>query len=239
MNGAGRERRRSLALTAAVSVAVLIVSVLALLEPRIMTVMTRDTMAVRRGEWWRLLTPILVQPSGVLALAFLLLGFLVLIPAVGSRAGSATAAAAMVIGAVGALAISSWLFPVQTGGGSSGAVAALVGAWAVCLTRGADGGPRAYLVTVYAGFFAVYLVAAAGPFTTVAPLIGNAAAVTAFALHRNGRPGVVAAGVLACGVVMTALLDEHGFGVLLGAAVAVASRETVRRPLLNQDIASR
>ncbi|MFT4293915.1 MAG: rhomboid family intramembrane serine protease [Micropruina sp.] len=211
---------------------VLTTSVVAFVQTGVMAAMTRDTMAVQRGEWWRIVTPTLVQPSGALALAFLLIGFVVLIPVVARQTGNRTAAAAMVVGAVGALAISSWLFPAQTGGGSSGAVAALVGAWACCLTRNATRDLRARFASTYSGFFATYLLAAATPFATVAPLIGNLGAVAAYAVHRSGRPRIVAVGILACGVAMTALLDEHGFGLLLGAAMGVWSSTGECRALL-------
>ena len=111
MNRQDRALRAHLVLTVTVSTVVLLVSALALWQPAIMASLVRDTAAVQDGEWWRTFTPTLVQPSGAVALVFLLVGFMVLVPAVSRKVGSGLAGFGMALGAIGGLALATWLFP--------------------------------------------------------------------------------------------------------------------------------
>lgn len=216
MNRQDRALRAHLVLTVTVSTVVLLVSALALWQPAIMASLVRDTAAVQDGEWWRTITPTLVQPSGALALVFLLVGFMVLVPAVSRKAGIGVTGFGMALGAIGALALSTRLFPEHTGGGSSGAVSALVGMWAICLIGRGRRDWLSCVASAYAGFFASYLLFAVSPLAVFAPLIGNVGAIAAFFLHRHGHTRIVAIGLLTCGAGMALLLDEHGFGIVLG-----------------------
>ncbi len=216
MNRQDRALRAPLVLTVTVSTVVLLVSVLALWQSAIMALLVRDTAAVQDGEWWRTFTPTLVQPSGALALIFLLVGFVVLVPAVSRKVGSRLAGFGMALGAIGGLALATWLFPEHTGGGSSGAVSALVGMWAICIIGLGGRDWLSCVASAYAGFFASYLLFAVSPLAVFAPLIGNVGAIAAFVLHRHGHTRIVAIGLLTCGAGMTLLLDEHGFGIVLG-----------------------
>lgn len=221
----GRQSAGAIALTLVTSILVLVVSGLALWQPTIMASLVRDPAAVRDGEWWRAITPTLVQPSGVLALVFLLIGFLVLIPVVSRSMGAGLAAIGMVVGAIGGVTLSTWLFPAQGGGGSSGAVSALVGMWAICLIRVDRYDWPSSIASAYAAFFACYLLVLATPFEEVAPWLGNAAAIAGFLLHfRFKRTRLIAIGLMTCGLGMTFLLDEHGFGITLGVIAALCPR---------------
>lgn len=222
-----RERHSAgaITLTFATSILVLAVSALALWQPTIMASLVRDPAALRTGEWWRAVTPTLVQPSGVLALVFLLVGFVVLVPVVSRSMGAGLVGIGMIVGAIGGVALSTWLFPAQGGGGSSGAVSALVGMWAICLIRVDRYDWTSSIASAYAAFFACYLLVLATPFDELAPWIGNAAAIAGFLLHfRFRRTRLIAIGLMACGLGMTFLLDEHGFGIMLGVVVALCPK---------------
>ncbi len=60
-------------LTAVVCAVTLAVSVAALFSPTLMRLFVRSPQ-LRAGQWWRTVTPVLVQPSGWGQLAFNLLG---------------------------------------------------------------------------------------------------------------------------------------------------------------------
>src|SRR5674536_299772 len=61
-------------LTGAVGAGTLAVSVAALASPTLMLIMTRNLAQLRAGQWWRIITPVLVQPDGWGQLVFNLLG---------------------------------------------------------------------------------------------------------------------------------------------------------------------
>ncbi len=61
-------------LTGVVAVGTLAVGLAALDSPELMRVMTRNLAQLRAGQWWRIITPVLVQPDGWGQLVFNLLG---------------------------------------------------------------------------------------------------------------------------------------------------------------------
>jgi hypothetical protein len=65
------------ALTAMVFFVTLAVSVAALVSPALMRLFVRDLPQLRAGQWWRVVTPVVVQPSGWGQLVFNLLGIAV------------------------------------------------------------------------------------------------------------------------------------------------------------------
>jgi membrane associated rhomboid family serine protease len=145
------------ALTGTVFVITVAVSVTALLSPGLMDLFTRDVVQVRRGERWRVVTPVLVQSSGWGQLVFNMLGLAVVGTALESRLSRGTWALTYVVGGVGSIAMTSIWHPKAGGGGSSDAVAALIGALTVVLvvrnqTRQGDAPAQLYSV-----FFATYL----------------------------------------------------------------------------------
>jgi hypothetical protein len=74
VDGAGKAGARRLAMTVAVVAVTAITSVVALASPAVMHLFVRNLPRLRGGQWWRVATPMLVQPSGWGQLAFNLLG---------------------------------------------------------------------------------------------------------------------------------------------------------------------
>lgn len=219
--------RRSLMTAVPIGV-IAAMSTLALAMSAVMDALTRDRDAVQAGQWWRTMTPILLQPSGFAALVFLLVGLAALTPPLVARFGGRRVVAGMVIAGLVPLALSTWLDPGDRSGGSSDVVAGLVGMWAVATVVAgsvADRSWRSVLASGYGAFFTGYLAALASPLAVAAPLIGNAAAAVAVVAHRRfGRPDVAGGLIIGGGLLMTALLDDHGFGIVVGIAVGGSVR---------------
>lgn len=148
--------------TFAVFAVTLAISVVALLSPALMNASTRDLPRLRAGQWWRIVTPVLVQPSGWGQLVFNLLGLVVVGIVLQRYVGRVGWLSIYVVGGVGSSAVLSAWSPTDTGGGSSAAVAALIGSLAV-LRFAANGtrGRLESLAELYSVFFVVYLTALA------------------------------------------------------------------------------
>ncbi len=88
---------------------------------------------MRAGQWWRIITPVLVQPDGWGQLVFNLLGLTIVGAALERRTSRPAWTLTYLLGGVGGIAgVSAW-HPGDLGGGSSDAVAALIGALTVLL----------------------------------------------------------------------------------------------------------
>lgn len=214
----------------------LAVSLAALASPRLMRLLTRDLVQLRTGQWWRAVTPVLVQPDGWGQLLFNLLGVAVVGAALERRTSRAAWTLTYVLGGVGTIVVISAWQPLDTGGGSSDAVAALIGAFTVLLTaehhdahdhpgqhnrrHGADA-----LAQVYCVFFAGYLTALdlGGVWWSI--LAGNATIAAFVTARRALSPSQLTRACLlvvgAAGVLMTAEQDGHGVGILTGAGIAL------------------
>lgn len=70
-----------LPVTAAAASVTAAISVIALFDADLSGLLTRDEALLRAGQWWRVLTPILVQPAGWGQFAFNLTGLQQLIGA--------------------------------------------------------------------------------------------------------------------------------------------------------------
>jgi membrane associated rhomboid family serine protease len=212
-------------LTAAVLATTLAVSVAALLSPALMDLFTRDLSRVRQGEWWRMVTPVLVQSSGWGQLVFNLVGLAVVGAALESRVSRGTWALVYVAGGVGSIAFGSVWHPDAGGGGSSDAVAALIGALAV-LVLATDRRPDARLwpAQLYSVFFASYLTGVALGGVVAGIVAGNVAIILWSIARRALTPLTLSRACLAVvvggGAVMTVVEDSHGTGILAGIAVA-------------------
>lgn len=234
-------------LTGAVVAVTLAVSLTALANPVVMRALTRDLTKLRTGQWWRLVTPVLVQPDGWGQLVFNLLGVTLVGAALERRTRRAAWTLIYLVGGVGGIAAISVWRPSDGGGGSSDAVAALVGALVVLLAvrptttalapgshphdpqqdRSEPSGRRAWAswpALLYSAFFAGYLTAldVGGVWWSI--LVGNAT-IVAFVMARRGlsptgltRACLVFVG--AAGVAMTLRHDGHGVGLLAGATTA-------------------
>ncbi len=231
-------------LTGAVGAATLVVSVAALTSPTLMQVMTRDLGQLRTGQWWRIITPVLVQPDGWGQLVFNLLGVVVVGAALEHRMSRTGLALTYLLGGVGSIVVISAWRPLETGGGSSNAVAALVGALTVLLAAEKHDSPGQHnrvpaadvSAQVYCVFFAGYLTALdlGGVWWSI--LAGDATIVAFFIARRALTPTNLTGACLlivgAAGVTMTAQQDGHGLGVIAG--VAIASLVLLRRRALTR-----
>ena len=122
---------RRQALTAVVCGVTLAVSIAALASPALMRLFVRNLPHLLTGQWWRAVTPVLVQPDGWGQLVFNLLGIAVIGAALQRRLGWVGWALIYLAGGSGTIALYIAWHPGDTGGGSSAAVAALIGALAV------------------------------------------------------------------------------------------------------------
>jgi hypothetical protein len=221
-------------LTGAVSAGTLAVSVAALASPALMQAMTRNLAQLRVGQW-RIITPVLVQPDGWGQLMFNLLGITVVGAALERRTSWAAWTLTYLLGGVGGIAVISAWHPADLGGGSSDAVAALIGALTVLLaTENHDHhdhpdrpGRRPWAgwpAQLYCVFFAAYLTALdlGGIWWSI--LAGNATILAFFIAQRALSPTALTRACLllvgAAGVTMTAQQDGHGLGILAGAGIA-------------------
>lgn len=212
------------ALTAMVFVVTLAVSVAALVSPALMRLFVRDLPQLRAGQWWRVVTPVVVQPSGWGQLVFNLLGIAVVGAALQRHLGWAGWSLTYLVGGSGSIAVYSAWHPADTGGGSSAAVAALIGALAILLAVRDRRGGLEWFAQLYSVFFAAYLTTLDLGGVVPSIIAGNATIIVMVAARRAFSPTTVTrtclAVVLAAGIVMTAVRDDHGVGIVIGLALA-------------------
>lgn len=213
-------------LTAFVSALTATVSAAALASPDLLNRLTTDSTLLRAGQWWRALTPVLVQPAGWGQLAFNLLGLLVVGAALEGRISRPGWVLVYLLGGVGSLAVVSAWQPQVGSGGSSDAVAAMIGALVVLQAAATRRARPWWPAQLYAVFFATYLSAFALAGLVPAVVVGNGALLAyAYAYaRREVRADALAWGVtavvLVAGVLMAGAQDGHGIGILLGGALA-------------------
>ncbi len=225
-------------LTAVVCGVTLAVSVAALASPTLMSLFVRNLPHLRSGQWWRAVTPVMVQPSGWGQLVFNLLGIAVVGAALQRHLSWVGWWLVYMAGGSGTIALYVAWHPGDTGGGSSAAVAALIGALAVLSVAGPELGARAWYAQLYSVFFAVYLTVLqlAGVLPSI--VAGNISIVAIVVAHHAVRPVIVTRAslvvVLSAGVAMTVVRDDHGAGILIGVALAtlvLARRRLSAHPL--------
>ena len=231
---------RSAALTFVVASITTVVSVVALFDSSVMDLFVRNLPLLESGEWWRAVTPVLVQPDGWGQFAFNLLGTVLVGVAVQRRVGPGTWLSAYAIGGVGSVAIYSVWHPADTGGGSSAAVAALIGVLVVTCAIAPDRSRLGGCAQVYATFFAVYLTALDVGGVAASVIAGNASIVATVVARRamgvERTSFVVLSVVTLAGITMTVLRDDHGSGILIGlvfgilAAIRRRPSTTARSP---------
>lgn len=135
-----------------------LVTGLQFLLPEVLPALRRDLVALRAGEWWRMVTPLLVQPGGVgqvLANGLFLLMFLPLAEKI-----YGTGVLALYIGAGVLVQIERYYWD-PTGGGSSSAAFGVIGGLCVYILRYRRRLPIPVLVLSLAGLAGGLLLAAA------------------------------------------------------------------------------
>jgi membrane associated rhomboid family serine protease len=228
-------------LTVVVCAVTVVVSVAALFSPTLMDLFTRDLSQLRAGQWWRGFTPVLVQSDGWGQLAFNLLGLAVIGAALERRVSRPCWVLVFLLGGSGSIAVLSAWKPEATGGGSSDAVAALLGAFTLLLVVDGPRMRRPWPAQVYGVFFAAYLTTVDLAGLVLSIIVGNVAIIAFFVARRAVRPDTLSRACLVvvsvAGVLMTVAQDGHGTGILAG--LAVASLVLARRWLLDRADGSR
>lgn len=148
-----------------------VVTALQFLWPAVIPALQRDTAALSAGQWWRLITPLLIQPYGVLQAAFNGLFIAILLPISERLYGRGLWILYLASGIVGQAVNYEWQ---RGGGGSSTAVFGLMGGLLVFLIRNRRSIPAAFLLL---------------------PAIGICGAITMAAL-RDGHGPVLLAGAI-------------------------------------------
>lgn len=196
-------------------------------QPGVLGALQRDRGALGHGEWWRILSPLLVDSDGWIQWLFVSLGFATVGAAVERRIGRWPWVTLFLVGALaGELAGYAWQ---PYGGGTSIALCGLIGGLTVWQVRRAQ--PVMLLETIYA-------VAFAGGLTGVAVLsvldanavvesisvvvVGGLTVNILLQVHRRGRDrGVALIAAVLVGLAALALLvcrDNHGAALLAGLA---------------------
>jgi membrane associated rhomboid family serine protease len=232
----GEARAPRPVLTAAVFAVTLATSVAALASPVLMQLFTRDLPRLRAGQWWRVVTPLFVQPSGWGQLVFNTVGIAVVGAALQRRLGWAGWSLVYLAGGSGSIAVNSAWHPADTGGGSSAAIAALIGAFLVVDNLERKSGRLEWLAQLYSVFFAVYLTTLDLGGVGASIIAGNATIVVMCIARRAVSRTTLARGsllvVLAAATAMTLTRDDHGAGLVIGITLAALIR--ARRAMLSR-----
>jgi membrane associated rhomboid family serine protease len=211
-------------MTATVVAITTAVSVAALINTKVMGAMTTDLGKLRGGQWWRLLSPVMVQPSGWAQLAFNMTGLAVVGAALERHVSRPAWIVCFLTGGIGSVAVLSAWKPADGSGGTSDAVAALIGALAVVGVVEEARLRAEWPSQVYSVFFATYLTGLAVGGILPSSIVGDLAVVAYGTFRRACRPATVRRGclavVVACGSVMTVTRQGHGIGIMLGVAIA-------------------
>jgi membrane associated rhomboid family serine protease len=210
-------------MTSGVTLVTAVVGAMQLLGGGVVTSLQRNRALLLDGQVWRLVTPMLVQPSGVGQYAFNLIGSVLVGVAVERQLGARKWLVIYVAsGLAGIVAACVW-FPTQTGGGSSDAVAGLIGA----LTVGwwARHWQPSWPSYLYGAFFATYLTALAAGGAAAATIVGGLTIAVVTTVRRHGPASwlrfIVCGLIVSAAVALTALRDDHGVGLTAGIAVAL------------------
>jgi membrane associated rhomboid family serine protease len=195
--------------------------------PAAVPALQRDPSALRHGEVWRLVTPLLVQTLGWYQVAANLATLVVVGLATERVLGGWRWAALFTAGAAGGqFAAYAWHEP---GGGDSIAICGLAGGLAVALLADRTKPPRLAADTVV--YYVVALTGWGLRGAVAAGVACMAAAVGIYGLRRAGMPGVhrlALACTVVCALGLATLRDLHGAsltaGMALMAALVVAAR---------------
>lgn len=125
-----------------------LISSLQFLVPGILPALRRDLGALRAGEWWRIATPLLVQPYGWLQFLFNGIFLIVFLPLAERLFGSRVLILYLVPGIAGQAINYAWR---PDGGGSSTAVFGVMGGLLMYVCRRRNEVPRQYFAFALLG----------------------------------------------------------------------------------------
>lgn len=193
----------------------------------------RNPSAIAAGQWWRVLTSVFVQGSGVGQFLFNTLGMVVVGAAVERTRGTLQWVVAALVAQVGASLCAIWWAPTANDSGSSLVVGGLVGL--LTLTRFVQPVEWAAGAAAYRIFYVCYLAGLAWAGPLGAAVVGSLSAgvVTSLLLRSLWATwclSVVLIVVLVASWVLVAARDQHGVAVLLGLAVAAIAGPPRRWP---------
>ncbi len=223
-------------ITISVTVITLAVSIPALMIPQWVRVLEQDPHAMLHGQWWRSVSPIFIQGSGLGQFFFNVLGIVLVGSAIERHYGWWRWLVVYVASGVTAILLTSLWFPLQTDSGSSAAVAGLIGALVVSMV------PRGAVLSwpgmLYAVFFAVYLTVFALGGPVVAAIVGTIVIPVFLITRRRAGRHILRAGTVTVILLATAAMlivgDAHGVGLTVGIVVSLLLRPahtTAKGPL--------
>ncbi|HEY5810469.1 MAG TPA: rhomboid family intramembrane serine protease [Povalibacter sp.] len=116
--------------------------------PEVLQAFRRDVTGLKAGEWWRLITPLFVQPGGTFQFLFNMMFLVVLLPMAERLYGARIWFLYFVPGVVGQLVNYAWS---PNGGGSSTAVFGVMGSILIYVLLHRKNAPRQYPVFAMLG----------------------------------------------------------------------------------------
>ena len=116
--------------------------------PEVLQTLRRDVEGLNAGEWWRLITPLFVQPGGMFQLLFNLIFLVVFLPMGERLYGARIWFLYFVPGVVGQLVNYAWS---PNGGGSSTAAFGVMGSILIYVLLRSKSAPRQYPVFAVLG----------------------------------------------------------------------------------------
>ena len=208
-------------LTVSVAGVTTVVSVAGLLVEPVLLALRRDPTALAAGQFWRLITALLVQDGGVPGTVLNLLGLVMVGIAAERQLGRGWWSLAYLGGGLSGELV-GWAGWQPIGAGNSVGVCGLAGALAIALFRTSD--PPGRLAAVASATWAVTLTA--GTLTAMAPTL--AAVATGAAVVRGSGlarvlPAVLVAGA---GALLLVQQDIHGAALVAGLLVGMTARST-------------
>ena len=228
---------RSAVLTISVTLLTGVTASVGFLDPPLQAALRRDAAALAAGQWWRLVSPLLVRTDGWEPLVVTLVGTILAGWVVERRLGT-WRWLGLYLGAGLAGQLAGYLWD-PTGAGSSVAMLGLfAGVWYDQYSRPGQVDTPARLVGLIGLALAAALVGAAlAPTATLLPavLASVVGGLGVNLLQRLPRPAAargVSGGALLLGVALTVLRDNHGPAILVGfgAAALLGGRPGGREP---------
>ncbi|MEO6218681.1 MAG: rhomboid family intramembrane serine protease [Sphingomonas sp.] len=151
-HGTPREERQPLPwrMTLLVFGITAIVTTLQFVQPATLNLLDRDPEALRSGELWRLVTPLFVQPAGLIQCIMNASLLFIFMPASERIYGKGVLAVYFGAGIIGQITNFLWDMPLR--GGSSTAIFGLMGSLLVYVIRNRRRIPTLFLVSAFVGF---------------------------------------------------------------------------------------